>query len=80
MKTEGGQPGHLVWAAISGLPTMYSTIGEAITATHDRLQCRDCLRTQPLTAADAAFYTRRGWPRCHGREMQLLAKEEPTHE
>lgn len=64
-------------AVIDGLQRLYSTAGQAIAATHDRMQCPTCLRTQPLTATDAAFYTRRGWPKCHGREMQLLAKEEP---
>jgi hypothetical protein len=78
MTTRSSQ--EIAQAVVAAVPALYSSVGEAIVATHDRMQCHICLRVQPLTAADAAFYTRRGWPKCHGRTMRMVAKEEPTHE
>lgn len=48
---------------------MYQEIGE-ILADERGLICRDCGFQLPLSAADAARYTARGWPKCCGRQMR----------
>jgi len=66
----------IVQDRVERLPPLNLSVGQAIVATHDRMQCHICERVVVLTSEDAAFYTRRGWPRCCSREMRLVAKEE----
>lgn len=55
-------------------------LGRIVAAEYNALRCTRCGHRQPLTAADAAGYVRRGYPRHCEITMRLIRVEEEPRE
>jgi hypothetical protein len=60
-------PAELI-ARLSGL---HDALGRTLVAQPKRLRCSQCIRSQSITATEAAHYLRTGWPTCCGHTMVL---------
>lgn len=64
-------------AVLERVRSLHAAMGAAIVKEGDYHECEQCSRTQPLTAALAAEYLRRGWPRCCGEGMKQRHAQQP---
>lgn len=55
---------------------LMARVAKAVFPCGAVMSCKRCKRQDEATMGDCAAFLRLGWPRCCGRTVQVVAKEE----